>query len=79
MTTRVVLWILAVLWLIGGAVGDLKATGAIQQILAQIDYVVAAVFATGAEIVWAIVASRAPQPALPTAAPKPPGDHDAVY
>lgn len=58
---RITLWIVAALWLLGGIIGDVKATNALHQILAQIDYLIAAVFIIGAEIIGSISARDHPQ------------------
>ena len=57
MIARIVFWILAALWLIGGIWGDVQAKTALQQILAQMDYLIAAVFMVGAEICGAMYGS----------------------
>ena len=53
---RQAFWFLAFLALAAGLWGDFSAKTALHQILAQINYLIAAVFAVGAEIVGAITA-----------------------
>ena len=71
--TRAVLWVFAAFWIIGGVMNDIGAKSSIHQILAQIDYVVAAIFIIGAEICGAIYATR---PAVPVPVPVPASKDD---
>lgn len=68
---RTLLWILAVMWIIGGIMTDHQAKSAIHQILAQISYLIGAVFIVGAEVVSAVksvrleIERRIPAPVVP--------------
>jgi hypothetical protein len=76
---RIIFLILAVLFLIGGINGDVQAKTAIHQVLAQIDYLIFAVFLVGAGIVSAVGKNKpiAPQP-IPVLSEPSPGVADSM-
>jgi hypothetical protein len=71
MAARVFFWVLGAFWIIGGIMNDVSAKSAIHQILAQIDYLIAAVLIVGAEIIWAVIRARSQAPPAVQPVPRP--------